>query len=180
MHGVAQRPIVERAQDKGGALHQQRLHLVRRADGPLLEQVRVVTYLAQLHEYVHDTQHRAGCEGTFGLGGGHEVFVQVALSPRERARHHVLDFAWQRLLHVLLEPAEEEGPQDGMQPVDHVLVHSLRPLDHAGNRRRAWREKAAGGEDGKMFCCFIVGADCAGVVLSAPHGRSQSDGVAAR
>ena len=49
---VRERPVVERVQHERGGLHHDRLHLVRRADRPLLEEVRVVAHLAQLHQHL--------------------------------------------------------------------------------------------------------------------------------
>ena len=134
MDDVGERSIVERVQHEAGGLDQQRRHVVWRADRALLEEVGVVTHLAQLHEHVHDADERAAAELGARLRVVHKVLVELALALRERAGHHVLDLGEQRLLNVLLEPAEQKRAQDRVEPRDQAFVDRLGALDHPGHR----------------------------------------------
>ena len=129
-----ERAVVERGEHEARGLHDEGLHLVRRADRPLLEEVGVVAHLAQLHEHVHDAEKGARAQRVARLPAGHKVLVEQPLALRERARYDVLDLILEALLDVLLEAAQQEGAQDLVQPLDDVLVDRLGALDHPGDR----------------------------------------------
>ena len=64
----------------------------------------------------------------------HEVVVEKALPLGEAAAHHVLVLLGHLLLHVDLDPAQQEGPQHLVQPLDKALVVLLAALDHPRQR----------------------------------------------
>lgn len=84
--------------------------------------------LAQLHEDVDDAQEVAGGEGGGGVGGGHVVLVQRALALGEAAAHHVLMLARQLLLHLALQPPQQEWPQHAVQPLHQRLFQACTVL----------------------------------------------------
>jgi len=67
-------------------------------------------------------------------GLSHEVIVEEPLSLGEAAAHHVLVFLGHLLLHVDLDPPEQEGPQHLVEPLDQALVVLLAALDHPRQR----------------------------------------------
>ena len=121
-----------------------------RGDGPALEQVRVVADLAERHQHVHDAEVGPGLEGVPGLAAGHVVLVQLPLPLAEPAGHQVLELGRQVLLDFGLEAAQEEGPQDAVQPLHDALVPEVGParLDDVGEGCQEPRlELVVAGED---------------------------------
>ena len=67
---------------------------------------------------------------------GHEVVVEEALPLGEAAVDGVLVLLGQLLLHLVLQPPQQEGPQHLVQPLDEALVVLLRVLHHPRQRVR--------------------------------------------
>lgn len=84
--------------------------------------VATIVNLAQLHEDVDDAEEVAGSQGGGGVGGGHVVLIQGALALGQAAAHDVLVLARQLLLHLALQPPQQERPQHAMQPLHQRLI----------------------------------------------------------
>ena len=81
-------------------------------------------HLAQLHEHIDNAQEVARAEGVADVRGGHVVLVQRALALGQAALDDVLVLAGQLLLHIPLQPPQQEGPQHAVQPL-HKSLHSV-------------------------------------------------------
>lgn len=64
----------------------------------------------------------------------HEVIVEESLSLGEATAHHMLVLLGHLLLHVNLNPPEQERPQHLVQPLDQPFVVLLTALDHSRQR----------------------------------------------
>lgn len=78
----------------------------------------------------------------------HEVIVEKPLSLGEATAHNMLVFFGHLLLHVDLDPPEQERPQHLVQPLDQALIVLLAALDHSRQRvGEPFLELAVGLED---------------------------------
>lgn len=64
----------------------------------------------------------------------HEVVVEESLSLGEATAHHMLVFLGHLLLHVHLDPPEQERSQHLVEPLHQALVVLLTALDHSRQR----------------------------------------------
>ncbi len=106
-------------------------------NGPHLEEVRVVTHFAQLHQDIRDLLVDARVQSVACLCTLHEFVVQEALPLRQRAHRQMLELARELLFHVALEAAEEIGAKDGVQLGDRLhglLVVCIPHLDRLFQR----------------------------------------------
>jgi hypothetical protein len=94
----------------------------------------LVVHLPKLHEDVHHPHVVGPREQGPCRGPGHELLIEELLPPRELAHHNVFDFTRQLLLHVFLEPSEEEGSHDAVQAGDEVVVDASVALHHVAQR----------------------------------------------
>lgn len=69
------------------------------------------------------------CSNSRGLC--HEVIVEKSLSLGEATADHMLVFLRHLLLHINLDPPEQERPQHLVEPLDQPFVVLLTALDHS-------------------------------------------------
>jgi hypothetical protein len=109
----------------------------RRAHRANFEQVRVVAYLAELHEDVDDAEIPAAQELLARVRARHELVVEEPLALREAAVDNMLELAGQLGLDLGLEATQDERSQQRVQLgdcFDHVVVHRLARLDSLVHR----------------------------------------------
>mmetsp|Transcript_8503 Transcript_8503/g.28955 ORF Transcript_8503/g.28955 Transcript_8503/m.28955 type:complete len:795 (+) Transcript_8503:410-2794(+) len=92
--------------------------LTRGVLGPV-EEEGVVAHLAQLHEHVVEPHRATVRRGELLLQHAH---IHALLLLRELRVEHVLELVGDAEVHVRLEPAEEEGPEDEVELGDHLLL----------------------------------------------------------
>ncbi len=86
------------------------------------------------------------CSNLRGLR--HEVIVEKSLSLGEATAHHMLVFLGHLLLHVNLDPPEQEWSQHLVEPLDQALIVLLTALYHSRQRvGEPFFELAVGLED---------------------------------
>lgn len=83
-------------------------------------------------------------------GLSHEVIVEVSLSLGEATADHVFVFFGHLLLHINLDPPEQEWPQHLVEPFDQAFIVLLTTLNHSCQRI------------GKPFFEFSVGLEDVG------------------
>lgn len=88
------------------------------------------------------------CSDLRGLS--HEVIIEESLSLGEATAHHMFVFFGHLLLHVNLDPPEQEWPQHLVEPFDQAFIVLLTTLNHS--RQRV----------GKPFFEFSVGLEDVG------------------
>lgn len=64
----------------------------------------------------------------------HEVVIEEPLPLGETTANHMLVFLGHLLLHVNLDPPEQERPQDLVEPLHQAFVVLLAALDHPRQR----------------------------------------------
>lgn len=116
-------------------------------------------------------------------GLSHEVIVEKSLSLGEAAAHHMLVFLGHLLLHVNLNPPEQEWPQHLVEPLDQAFIVLLTALDHSRQRvGEPFFELAVGLEDvgheevhqgPQLHQAVLEGSSCQQQAPVAAIGRGQ-------
>ena len=88
-------------------------------------------HLAQLHQDAHHPNHAPLVHGLPSRRPGHELLVQEHLPSAELALDNMLELGGQLCLHVLLQPTQDERPDDAVQTIDKVVVPTRVALDDA-------------------------------------------------